>query len=77
MDIVSVDVHVADREAHANVQPGRADRPPLRVDGALQSNSTFDRTVALSKTAMTPSPSPLMTVPSHLTTVLRSNSSKG
>lgn len=43
MHVVPIDVHVADREPHANMEPGRADRPPLRVDGTLQSHGTFDR----------------------------------
>ena len=41
--VVPVDVHVADREPHADVEPGRVDRPPLCVDRALQRDGTFDR----------------------------------
>ena len=41
--VVPVDVHVADREPHADVEPGRVDRPPLCIDGALQRDGTFDR----------------------------------
>ena len=44
VDIVRVDMHIADRETDADVEPGRADRASFRVDRALQSHSTFDRT---------------------------------
>jgi hypothetical protein len=44
VDVVAVDMYVADRESYAHVEPGRADRPSFRVDGALQRNGTFDRT---------------------------------